>query len=118
MPEETPERREVLRRMTDRQCALHEHTMRDIFSKIEKRVPIWVFLAALGIVSSVFTYLNLNQKEAFQQTQVTIKELTKQTSEEVKDLSRQFNAMQNAQGVMLYRIDEIGKKIESNGKAR
>lgn len=115
MAENVANRREVLRRMEDRQCAAHQATMQDIFGKIERRVPIWVFLAALGIVSSVFTFLNLNQKEAFQQTQVSIKELTKQTSDEVKELSKSVGLMQNSQSVVLYRLDEIGKKIEKNG---
>jgi hypothetical protein len=104
-----PEKREALRRMEDRHCAAHENAM----AEINKRVPIWVFLAALGIVSSVFTYLNLNQKEAFQQTQVVIKELTKSTSDEVKALGLSVNTMQRSQDVMLYRLDEIGKKIQN-----
>lgn len=91
-------------------CAAHKQMVEDV----GRKVPIWVFLAALGIVSSVFTYLNLNQKEAFQQTQVVIKELTRATSDEVKQLSSSVNMMQRSQDVMLYRLDEISKKI-SNG---
>lgn len=53
---------------TERRATCKEHVsqMREIFEKIDKRLPIWAFLASLGIIGAAFSFVSLVNRDNFQ----------------------------------------------------
>ena len=93
-----PERREA--------CAAHHDLMKEIFQKIDRRLPIWVFLASLGIISAAFTFVGAVNRDGAFNLQARIEETTK----EIKELSRSVNEIDKHQQVVLFRLDELARR--------
>ena len=55
---------------TERRSTCKEHVaqMREIFDKIDKRLPIWVFLASISIIAAAFSFVSLINRDNFQAT--------------------------------------------------
>ena len=104
------ERKEYRREM-DRTCAMHTESMRDIFSQIGKMVPIWVFLATIGIVGSVFSYMTYLSHQVSTKAEQSVKETADLARVSIKELGESLNSLKTTQAVMLFRLDDIREDI-------
>ena len=117
---------------TERRATCKEHVaqMREIFEKIDRRLPIWVFLAAIGIIGAAFSFVSLVSRDNFQSAHnrmsalATVnKESISEVNESLKSISAAINSINVQQAVtttaiksMEQDIDEL--KRQKNGRAQ
>lgn len=101
VPNFPAEQRKVQRREMDRTCSLHTETIKAVFEKIDKMLPIWVFLATISIIGAVFSYITYLNHSTASASQASIKEI-----------SDTIHIVKTNQAVVLFRLDGIGKDID------
>jgi hypothetical protein len=90
------------------QCEAHINTMKEIFEKIERRLPIWVFLTSLGIISAAFTFVATVNRDG----NSTLSKKVDEVAADVKALSTNLHDLNISQAVLLFRLEDLTKKHE------
>ena len=100
-------------------CKEHVAQMREIFEKIDKRLPIWVFLAAIGIIGAAFSFVSLISRDNFQSAHnrmsnlATVnKEAIGEVNESLKSISAAINSINVQQAVTTKSITGMEKDID------
>jgi len=109
-------------RLIDRRSVCQEHTatMKEIFEQVDKRLPIWAFLAAISIIGAAFgfvTYLS-NDSMAGVHARITshITSADKNMLEiksTIKEINYTLTRMQVNQAVNTTNIQEMAKDMEA-----
>ena len=110
-PERTMDERIFHRREDDRTCAMHTDSMRDIFAQIGRMVPIWVFLATIGIIGGVFSYMTYLSHQVSTKAEQSVKETADLARISIKELGDTLSGLKTTQAVMLFRLDDIREDI-------
>ena len=106
---------------TERRATCKEHVaqMREIFEKIDKRLPIWVFLAAIGIIGAAFSFVSLVSRDNFQSAHnrmsalATVnKESISEVNESLKSISAAINSINVQQAVTTTAIKSMEQDID------
>ena len=106
---------------TERRSTCKEHVaqMKEIFDKIDKRLPIWVFLASIGIIGAAFSFVSLVSRDNFQATHnrmtamATInKDALTEVNESLKSISASLNSINVRQAVTASAIKNMEKDID------
>ena len=110
-------------------CKEHVAQMKEIFDKIDKRLPIWVFLAAIGIIGAAFSFVSLVSRDNFQSAHnrmsalATVnKESLDEVNDSLKSISAAINSINVQQAVTTKSITGMEKDIDElkrqkNGRA-
>ena len=100
-------------------CKEHVAQMKEIFDKIDKRLPIWVFLASITIIATAFSFVSLINRDNFQaahnrmSAMATInKENITEVNTSLKEISAAINSINVQQAVSTRAIQGMEKDIE------
>jgi hypothetical protein len=106
------DQRVLLRREMDKTCTLHTDTMKEVFDKIGKMVPIWVFTSTLLILCAVFSYFGYLSHHTADKAEMTSKETARAATTAVEKLTEIVQEVKSNQKVVLWRLDDISKSID------
>ena len=100
-------------------CKEHVAQMKEIFDKIDKRLPIWVFLASITIIAAAFSFVSLVSRDNFQSAHnrmsalATVnKESISEVNESLKSISAAINSINVQQAVTTKSITGMEKDID------
>ena len=99
-------------------CKEHVAQMKEIFDKIDKRLPIWVFLASITIIAAAFSFVSLVNRDNFQaahnrmSAMATInKENITEVNTSLKEISAAINSINVQQAVSTRAIKGMEEDI-------
>ena len=106
-------------------CKEHVGQMREIFEKIDKRLPIWVFLAAIGIIGAAFSFVSIvseNNIKMAHNRMGDIVEANKESMTEVttslRSISAAINSINVQQAITATAIRGMEKDIDAMKQQR
>ena len=99
-------------------CKEHVAQMKEIFDKIDKRLPIWVFLASIGIIGAAFSFVSLVSRDNFQSAHSRMsalaavnKESMSEVNDSLKSISAAINSINVQQAVSTRAIQGMEEDI-------
>ena len=100
-------------------CKEHVAQMKEIFDKIDKRLPIWVFLASIGIIGAAFSFVSLVSRDNIQTAHNRMssivdanKEALSEVNTSLKSISAAINSINVQQAVTTTAIKGMEKDID------